>query len=67
MAVKFNKRQYETIAAVFAKEKPGANWDANKRVQHNLLLSSMTDALKLDNPEFKPDRFLEAAGGWCTV
>lgn len=61
----FAKRQYEAIAAVFKKEKPGDNWDANKRVQHNLVLSSMIDAFKVDNPGFKPEKFVEAAGGYC--
>lgn len=61
----FARRHYEAIADVFAAQRPGDNWDANKRVQHNLLLRDMVETLRRDNAAFKAERFVKRAGGWA--
>lgn len=59
----FSRRHYEAVAKVFKDNKPADNWDANKRLQHNLLLRDLVRVFRRDNDGFKPDRFIAAAGG----
>jgi hypothetical protein len=59
------RKHYVQFAELFRTEKPGDNWDANKRTQHNMLLKGMMEILKRDNPRFKESRFLDAAGGFA--
>lgn len=63
MTSKFQQRHYEAVAAIFAAERPGDNWDANKRVQHNLLLDKFVATFSADNSKFRIDLFVKAAGG----
>ena len=63
---KFQRRHYEALAKVFLENKPYPNWDANKRTQHDLLLRDLAAMLQMDNPNFKRDRFVLAAGDYCS-
>jgi hypothetical protein len=65
MAAKFARRHYEVIAAVFKAQRPADSWVATARVHHNLLLEALMHALDNDNPDFKPERFKKAAGGFA--
>jgi len=62
-----SRKDYVIISEVFNNNRPGENWDANKRVQWNLLVKDMASALKSDNNAFKPERFMDACGGLFDV
>ena len=59
------RRDYVKFAELFRMERPGDNWDANKRVQHNLLLKGTMRIFKSDNGRFDENRFLAACGGYA--
>ena len=56
------KKDYVKIAAAFASEKPGSNWDPNKRVQWELDIKAIVKVLALDNIRFDYLRFYAACG-----
>jgi hypothetical protein len=56
------KKDYIKIAAAFKAERPGDNWDPNKRVQWELDIKAITGVLAGDNSRFDTDRFLLACG-----
>jgi hypothetical protein len=62
---KFTKRQYIAIASVFKHNRPLDSWNANKRVQFNVLLKDMVLLMRDDNPRFDVDKFLAAVGGYA--
>lgn len=59
----FQKRHYEQIAALLKAERPGEHWDANKRMQWQLIVNSFTRLFASDNCRFQGDRFVDACGG----
>jgi hypothetical protein len=56
------KKDYIKFAAAFKAEKPGDNWDPNKRVQWELDIKAITRVLAADNDRFDYNRFNEACG-----
>ena len=61
------RKDYVKFANAFKSERPGENWDANKRVQWNLLVKAIADVLKSDNSAFRREQFIEASGGLFDV
>ncbi len=61
------RKDYVRLAEVFKDNRPEEHWDANKRVQWNLLVNGMAKALNADNHAFKPERFVDACGGLFDV
>jgi hypothetical protein len=56
------RKHFEALAAALKAEKPGDNWDPNKRVQWDLDVKAIANAVASFNPNFDRDRFLKAAG-----
>jgi hypothetical protein len=56
------KKDFEAIAAALKREKPGANWDANKHVQWNLDVRAFANVCAASNPRFDRTRFYRACG-----
>lgn len=56
------KMHFETIAKALLLERPGENWDANKRVQWELDVKAVANALAWHAPRFDRARFLRACG-----
>lgn len=57
------RQHFEAIAAALKANRPGENWDANKRVQWNLDARAMAQVAARFNSGFKPQRFYDACGG----
>ena len=56
------RKDYIALAAALKREKPGTNWDPNKRVQWNLDVQAVAFVLRGDNPRFDQNRFFAACG-----
>jgi hypothetical protein len=54
------RRHFQFIADTLRSEKPGRNWDANKRAQWELMVRAFAKACARTNSNFKPDKFLAA-------
>ncbi len=57
------RRDFEKLAIMFKAERPQSNWDANKRLMWDQLVFATAVLCKQENPRFRSDLFLEAAGG----
>ena len=57
------RKDYKAIAEAFKAERPGENWDANKRVQWDLCVKAVARVLASDNERFDHDVFIAACGG----
>lgn len=58
------RRHFQFIADTLKGEKPGKNWDANKRLQWELMVRAFAKACARTNSGFDPARFL-AACDYC--
>ena len=61
------RKDHVRIAEVFKDNRPGENWDANKRVMWNLLAKNIASALKADNDAFNIELFANACGGLFNI
>ncbi len=57
------KKHFNALAAMFKRERPSENWDANKRVMWNALAQGVADECWAFNMRFDRARFIEACGG----
>ena len=57
-----SKKHFVAIAEALRSEKPGENWDPNKRVQWMLDVRAIARVLASYNAAFDLERFLTAAG-----
>ena len=60
LTLELQHRHFAFMAAVLKSEKPGSNWDVNKRLQWQLMVRSFADACSRTNPRFDRERFLAA-------
>ena len=61
------RKDYIKLAGAFKAERPGENWDANKRVQWDQNVKAITNVLKADNSRFDTAKFITACGGFFEV
>jgi hypothetical protein len=57
-----SRKHFKALADALKAEKPGDNWNPNKRVQWELDVKAIADTCAQFNPNFKRDRFLTACG-----
>lgn len=57
------RKDYIKLAGALKAERPGENWDANKRVQWDQDVKAIARVLESDNKLFKTDVFTAACGG----
>lgn len=57
------KQHFEELALAFQRERPGSNWDANKRVQWNQDVKAVFEVCRKFNPGADWGRFEHACGG----
>lgn len=57
------KQHFQYLAQALKMERPGENWDPNKKVQWDLDVKAIANVCKHFNGAFQRDRFLKAAGG----
>lgn len=62
---RYAERHYADAAMIFRLNRPLDHWDANKRVQHNLLLRGFVELFEGDNVGFVAERFIAVAGGYA--
>jgi hypothetical protein len=56
------RQHFKALAEALKFERPGANWDPNKRVQWEQDCKAIADVCNRFNGGFKRDRFLSACG-----
>ncbi len=56
------RAHFEALAAALLNQKPGSNWNPNKRVQWELDCKAVADVCGRSNISFKRDKFLTACG-----
>ena len=61
------KKHFIALAAALKGERPGENWDANKRMQWNLDVKAVVRVCKQFNGIFDTGRFIDACGGLFEV
>lgn len=59
------KKDFIALADAMRSEMPGANWDANKRVQWELDCKAIANACHQSNPRFNRERWLDYINGKC--
>lgn len=57
------RQHFQALATALESNRPGENWDANKKVQWNLDVKAVAGACRQFNTGFKADRFYAACGG----
>lgn len=57
------RKDYVKLAGALKAERPGLNWDANKRVQWDLDVKAVARVLASANDRFDHDVFIAACGG----
>src|SRR5271166_5021243 len=60
-----SKRDFVALADALRAEKPGDNWNPNKRVQWELDVEAIADVCAASNPRFKRDRWMSYIAGEC--
>jgi hypothetical protein len=61
------RKDYVKLAGALKAERPGENWDANKRVQWDQDVKAIVCVLLSDNPRFDQNKFVAACGGFFEV
>jgi hypothetical protein len=57
------RKDYKLLAGALKSERPGENWDANKRVQWNQDVKAIARVLASDNVRSNHGVFIAACGG----
>jgi hypothetical protein len=57
-----SRKHFRALADALKAEKPGDNWNPNKRVQWELDVKAIANTCAQFNSNFKRDRFLTACG-----
>lgn len=57
------KKHFIALADAFRSEKPGENWDPNKRVQWELDVKAVANVCAQFNPRFNRERWLGYIAG----
>jgi hypothetical protein len=60
-----SKQDFIALADGLRAEKPGENWNPNKRVQWELDVKAVADVCAASNPRFKRDRWMSYVNGEC--
>jgi hypothetical protein len=60
-----SKRDFVALADALRREKPGENWNPNKRVQWELDVKAIADVCAVANPRFKRERWMSYIAGEC--
>lgn len=61
------RMHFNALANALASERPGDNWDANKRVQWNQDVKAIASVCNQFNNGFDRSRFIDACGGLFSV
>ena len=59
------KKDFVALADALRAERPGENWDPNKRVQWDLDCQAVAHCCGAQNPRFDRDRWLAYLKGEC--
>jgi hypothetical protein len=57
-----SRKHFRALADALKAEKPGDNWNPNKRVQWELDVKAIANTCAQFNPNFQRDTFLAACG-----
>jgi len=64
-AVSMSKRDFVKLADALRAERPGDNWNPNKRVQWELDIKAIANVCAESNPRFKRERWMSYVNGEC--
>lgn len=60
-----SKKDFIALADALKREKPGENWDPNKRVQWELDCKAVADVCRASNSGFDRERWYDYIAGKC--
>ena len=60
-----SKQDFIKLADALRAEKPGDNWNPNKRVQWELDVKAIAEVCAASNPRFKRERWMAYIAGTC--